>query len=221
MNRAAGARDPHERFQAWLRDGASGDPPRDEALHGSVCTECAASIAALDALVAVDLARAGMPPMPSGMGMPVPFRERILPTPRVTGVALGVVVAGTLVGVGAGQFLRDAPPAVEQNVLGATGFPGGTGVLAPSQPQVSATQTLRPSPRTTPTASPTPTSVRIQTLSPTPVPTAVPTPTPTPTRTAESTPRPTPLPTASPTPVPTPTPTPSSSESGLPSPSAS
>ena len=54
-------RDSHERFREWLAAGAEGDPPRDLAVHASVCPECQQSMAALDRLAAIDPGKAGAP----------------------------------------------------------------------------------------------------------------------------------------------------------------
>jgi len=53
--------DAHRRFGEWLAAGAADEPPRDAALHASVCADCLVSIAALDALTAIDLGRAALP----------------------------------------------------------------------------------------------------------------------------------------------------------------
>ena len=53
--------DPHQRFHEWLAAGAEGEPPRDLAIHASVCAGCQESIAALDRLAMVDSGRAAMP----------------------------------------------------------------------------------------------------------------------------------------------------------------
>ena len=53
--------DPHQRFHEWLAAGAEGEPPRDLAIHASVCAGCQESIAALDRLAMVDSGRATMP----------------------------------------------------------------------------------------------------------------------------------------------------------------
>ena len=42
--------DPHDRFLTWLLDGAQGDPPRDLALHASLCQACMDWVGAHDAL---------------------------------------------------------------------------------------------------------------------------------------------------------------------------
>jgi hypothetical protein len=53
--------DAHQRFHEWLTAGAEGEPPRDLAIHASVCAGCHESIAAFDRLAAIDPGRAAMP----------------------------------------------------------------------------------------------------------------------------------------------------------------
>ena len=56
----------HQRFQDWLTAGAEGDPPRDLAVHASVCSACRQSIEALDRLAAVNTGLASCPAAPTG-----------------------------------------------------------------------------------------------------------------------------------------------------------
>ncbi len=54
--------DHHAPFESWLASGAIGDPPRDSALHATVCKRCLRLVAARDALAAIDIGRAALPP---------------------------------------------------------------------------------------------------------------------------------------------------------------
>ena len=78
----------HERFEAWIADGAPGEPPRDAALHASVCEGCLSLVAARDALAAIDTGRAALPPSR--------LMHRAAPRPIVrvfrTGLATAAVV---------------------------------------------------------------------------------------------------------------------------------
>lgn len=182
----------HQRFQDWLIAGAEGDPPRDLAVHASVCTACQQSIAALDRLALVNTGWASMPGAPTG-------RERspLVMAGRLTAAA-AVMFSAAALGVGVSQLIgvsrpggpvAQASPSANQGVLGATATP-------------------QPSPSAEGTA-----SVAQQTLTPlgTPLPTHRPAVTPVPARTPAPTSPPTgtpiPTPISTPTPVPTPAPT--------------
>ena len=178
----------HQRFQDWLTAGADGDPPRDVAVHASLCAGCRRSIAALDLLAIVNPGLASMPAEPTGRE-----HSRLAMAVRLVG-ATAILFSAAILGVGVSQLIgvshtngpvAQASPAPEQSVLGATA-------------------TLQASPEPTPTPEPTPR----ETLTPlgTPVPTHPhPAVTPTPVRTPPPTPIPTPVPTVSTAPTPAPT----------------
>ena len=181
----------HGRFGAWLTAGADGDPPRDLAVHASVCAGCRQSIAALDLLIRVDPGLAGIPPL-------VPFRP---PSPlvragRLASVGAGVVIGAVILGVGASQLiagLRGGPPGPvavasptpDQGILAGTQTPAPTSSPVPSTSVPSSVGTLSPLPTSRPTARPTPRP----TSAPTPVPIPTETPLPTVTPTAPSAPQ--------------------------------
>jgi hypothetical protein len=235
--------DLHERFRDWLLAGAPGEPARDAALHASACDRCLADVAALDALLAVEVA-----------GAEVPFLSAATRPIRTPGVrALRALSAVTAVGllvlaamIGAGAF--------RENTGGAglatdpTESPDGEGILAggPSSTQVASADQGSRSPTSsadegasqasavatgaTPTqppflAPPPPAITPGPTTAATPRPTtaATPLPTPAPTEPSTATPTPTgaatPVPTPEPTPDPTPEPTPDPTPSEAPSPS--
>ena len=198
----------HRRFREWLTGGAEGDPPRDIAVHASVCAECSSSIAALDLLSVVDTGKASMPAEPVGRE-----HSRLVVGVRLAG-ATAVLFSAAILGVGVSQLIgvshpngpvAQASPTPDQNVLGATATP------QPSQPSAAPT----PQDTLTPLGTPFPTQTQPgATAFATPFPywTYIPTPYPTPfaTPTGQPTPGPTdtpPPPTATPTP-PTPTPDP-------------
>ena len=116
----------HERFQDWLTSGAEGDPPRDLAVHASVCDGCRQSIAALDRLASINPGLAGMPAEPTGSE-----RGRLALAGRVLAATAVLFCAGIL-GVGASQLIgvqrhggpvAHASPTPNQNVLGQTATP--------------------------------------------------------------------------------------------------
>jgi hypothetical protein len=184
--------DPHRRFAAWLLAAADDDPPRDLAVHASLCRDCQLEIAAFDMLTAVDLGRAGMPP-PRALS-----DRRRLATPGRVVAAVSGAAAMAAIGVG-GWRLADAgglggglaSEAPTQAVLGNTGHPE----TPPASPSGSAPATTK-EPDRSPSPSPSATTGSV----PPPLP---------PTATQRPTPRPTPTPrpsiiVSSPTPVPTP-----------------
>lgn len=228
--------DLHERFREWLLAGASGEPPRDAALHASACDRCLADVAALDALVAVDVAGADAPILPAGVPRTAhPSGVRALRA--LTGVtAVALLAVAVFIGAGA---LRDddlEPGAA----TGPTASPEGEGILG-GGPSLAATASNGPE-STSPSASaseraasseepepsevatgPTPTQPPFvappppaatpgPTAAVTPRPTIGGTPVPTAAPTAVPTAAPTPVVTATPVPTPTPTPTPPPSE---------
>jgi hypothetical protein len=190
----------HERFQAWLTAGAEGDPPRDVAVHASVCPVCSQSIAALDLLAAVDPGLAAMPAVPTGAE-----RGRAVLAGRLLG-ATAVLFAAAMLGVGVSQLIgvsrtggpiAQASRSPEQSVLAGTATPEPTPEPTPSPSEETLSPLVTPAPTQRPTvATPRP----YVPPPPTPIPTAISTPVPLPSAT--------PLPTGSATPLPTDTPVP-------------
>jgi hypothetical protein len=206
--------DPHGRFAAWLL-AADDDPPRDLAVHASVCSACQLEIAAFDMLTAIDLGRAGMPPRA------LAGRSRLGTAGRVA-VAVSGAAAMAAIGVGGWRLAEagglGAGPASEaptQAVLGNTGHPETAPVASPSagaqataegldeppSPSSAATTGSVPLPQP-PAATPRPTTAPSRTprpsiiiSSPTPAPTQEVTPAPSPT-VEPSTPEPSPSPAA-------------------------
>jgi hypothetical protein len=85
--------DPHHLLEDWLADGAVGDPPREVAVHATVCDACARRLGAFDGLALVDVSAAGTPP-------PLPARSRFaigLAWARAGTAVAGAVLAGILV----------------------------------------------------------------------------------------------------------------------------
>ena len=200
----------HRRFHDWLTGGAEGDPPRDAAVHASVCAGCQRSIRALDRLVVVDTGLAPMPPAPTGREhSPFVIAGRLLG-------ATAVLFSATILGVGVSQLIGMSPPngevaqtnpSPEQSVLAETATPQP---IATPTPSATPEETLTPLGTPVPTHAPpgaTPVPWRPP---PTPIPTAPPTP-----------PPPTPIPSISVTPIPTasstaPTPSPSPTQTATP-----
>ena len=201
------------RFREWLTAGAEGDPPRDVAVHASVCAECSSWIAALDLLSVVNTGKARMPAQPVGRE-----RGRLAMAVRLVG-ATAVMFSAAILGVGVSQLIgvshtngpvAQASSTPNQDVLGETATP------QPSQPRTAPT----PQETLTPLGTPFPTQTlpgATQFATPFPYWTNIPTPYPTPfatpfaTPTGQPTPIPTPPPpppTATPVPIPTATPTP-------------
>jgi hypothetical protein len=241
-------RDPHARFEAWLLAGGATDLPRDVALHASVCPGCGSSIAAFDALAAIDPGRA-MPPPSRGIhgarndARGVAWVRMLVPVG-------GVVTAGVLVAVGIAQVAPGAPgglgsdPSTTQDVLGATGRPDATspdatglfgGELSqspkpsPAGTFPTATSSAQPTqpgtdpsvgPTAVPTARPTgtQTSAPTATASPSVGPTATGSPSVAPTATASPSPSSTPAATPTPSPTPTSAPTPTPTPQPTPTP---
>jgi len=203
-------REPHARFQAWLLAGAEGDPPRDLAVHASVCSTCRVSIAAFDRLAFVD---------PGAATIPAPTRPVtrgvLVRAGRAVGATFGVLIAATVLGLGGWQLIeaaRGGPDGIarasgtpNQVVLAGSGTPGASGSQEASGSAVAASASEMPtaSPSgNTPAATPRPGATA------TPGPAVTPQPTvPAPTSTSVPTPAPTPPPTPPPTPTPTAVPT--------------
>jgi hypothetical protein len=225
--------DLHDRFGAWLTDGARADLPRDAALHAAACDECRRDTAAFDALLAIDPGAASLPPVTAGRGS-----RAVAPPVRIIRAAAAVVAVLLLavsVGIGAGSLLGGArsgagstlgsPTPRGEGVLGNAGGPQSTDSADPREsssvrptesPATSAEPSGAPAAATPPPAFPTFRPVV------TPGPTAVTPPigTPPPSATSAATPAPTALPSGPPSPtlvatpepppteVPTPAPTP-------------
>ena len=160
--------DPHERFHLWLAAGAEGDPPRDLAVHASVCPGCRQSIAALDLLANVDPKRAAMPPAAAATE-----RRGLLRAGRLTPAAAGIVLGAVILGIGASQLIA----------IAWTGTARSTATISPTP-----AQTVLGSEATAQPSKPSPT-LTAQTL--TPLTSPSPTPQPTPRPTARPSPRPT------------------------------
>ncbi len=212
-------RDPHRRFAEWLLATADDEPPRDLAVHASVCPDCQRQIAALDMLTGIELGNAGMPPAQAAA------IERRIGAARRVAVAVGGVAAVAAIGVGGWRLVEVtgigalASESPAQEVLGNTGQPQAT--IEPSAP-TELTVPASPSPSPSASATPPPASstpgVTPVTLPPaaTVRPTSAPTRTPRPSSAPPSpTPPATPTP-APPTPTPTPEPTPSPTPTDLP-----
>lgn len=223
--------DPHRAFGSWLADGAAGEPPRDAALHASVCEECMRQVASLDALRAIDLGRAMLP----ASRLAPHVTRRGTPSMRWAGAAAASVMGAVIVGIGATQLLAGPAPLAPSAtsdlpagaVLGVTGTPlattaGGatptatatgvpatpTAVPATPRPTIATPSravvvTQRPAtPQPSVSASPTPVAASATpSATSTPSPTARPTPSPSPSASTTATPEPT-TPPATPSPSP-------------------
>lgn len=230
--------DPHDRFAAWVADGAAGDLPRDVALHAAGCDECLAVAGALDALAAVNLDAVELPPMlavPARGASPLATIAR-----RSAGAAALGLLALVVAALGSGWPLDQSPSTGDAAALEPSARAEGVlgGAAGPSPSEDDATPSPTGSPDATPTATndpaatsaaapvqPAPTTRQIPTAGPTvpaatPPPSATPTPVPSPSTPAPTaTPRPTTTPTPTPTPTPaTPTPLPTASATPSPTP---
>ncbi|HEX2844706.1 MAG TPA: hypothetical protein VHP64_05600, partial [Candidatus Limnocylindria bacterium] len=116
----------HDRFRAWLADGAPGEPARDVALHASGCDACLRDAAALDALGSIDV---GTAPMPAARPT-APVQSRTAPIALVralSGVAAVILIAAAL-GIGIGALLDQ--PDGDGVGSAATSTPVAEGVLS-------------------------------------------------------------------------------------------
>ena len=223
QGKASAERDPHRRFTEWLDTNTEDDPPRDLAVHATVCARCQQRIAALDLLTAIDPAAAGIPPV-----RPVTTRAWLRTTGRAA-VMVGGLAALLAVGIGSWRLIQASAllgPALEsptQAVLGGTGLPEPTPTTSqqgteppstvgatPSEPDATQPQPdvtpppviVQPTPApVVPTAQPTLRQTATARPTRSPAPTQVPVPTPTP---QPATPPPTPPLTPAPTPTPGP-----------------
>ena len=98
--------DSHQLVEAWLAEGAIGDPPRELAVHATVCASCARRIGAFDSLAAVNVAAAGSPPP---LTAPSPF-WLLLARGRAATTIAATVAAGILVVFGASQLIGSIGP---------------------------------------------------------------------------------------------------------------
>lgn len=215
--------DLHGRFREWLLAGAHGEPPRDAALHASACDRCLRDVAAMDALLAVDVAGAEVPLLP--LGAPRPIRSSGLRALRaLSGVtAVGLLVLAAMIGAGA---LRENTGA-SGVATDPTGSPDGEGILAgvptvtapPSSNEAAPSSTESADRSAAASEAPTPSEVAGE-ATPQPPFVAPPPPAITPGPTAATTPRPTIAATPAPTLVPTdpPAPTPSPTVAATPTP---
>jgi hypothetical protein len=205
----AGRDDPHGRFAAWLMAAGEEDPPRDLAVHASLCSECQLEVAAFDMLTGIDLSRAGMPPPRALVS-----RGRLGTAGRVA-VAVSGAAAVAAIGVG-GWRLAEAgglgggrvsePPT--QAVLGNTGHPESLPAASPSPGDLATSRESADSPTPSPSAGASAGSGVVP-LPPPPVATPRPA---TPSKTPKpsiiiATPTPVPTPAVTPTPDPTAEPT--------------
>ncbi len=207
--------DPHRTFAAWLAGGAPGEPPRDAALHASVCDECLGWLAALDALWAVDVGSASPPASRTAAAAAV---RRITVSPRLAALTAAGTLGAVLLGVSGSLLLAGRPPVTPLrgagDVLGGTGTPAATRSPLVASPDARATPresgvATSPRPSAKPARTARPTFAPRPTLTP---PTARPTPRPTPTPSPAFSVGPTPTITPTSTPFPSPT-TPSASAS--------
>lgn len=203
--------DSHAQLEAWLVDGAMGDPPREIAVHATLCESCTARLGAFDALALIDVAAAGSPPL---LTAPTRLRKGVA-SARLATAVVGTVVAGILVVFGVSQLVGLGGPSG-----GPAGGPEGTELAGLSNPsdgagpagsQEQSSLGLDAAGTPTPGASATPQPG----VTPGPLPSLLPGPTP---RPLQSTPlpppsvAPTPPPTATPTPTAEPTPVPQCSD---------
>ena len=217
--------DSHAQLEAWLVDGAMGDPPREIAVHATLCESCTARLGAFDALALIDVAVAGRPPL---LAAPTRLRKGVA-WARLATAVVGTVVAGILVVFGVSQLVGLAGPAG-----GPAGGPEGTELAGLSNPSDGVPAQSRqasvgdstpaeapipsgfetplpgvtpgPLPYVPPGATPRP-PIPSPSVTAGPIPTSAPTPTPSETPTPDPTPSETPTP--DPTPSETPTPAPS------------
>ena len=210
--------DLHERFLDWLFAGAKGDPPRDVALHASVCPDCSQWIAAYDALAGIDPGRA---PLPPSHPIAEPY-STAWSAVRVAAAAssVAVVAAAGLFAFGPlrGGGVFGAGTGATQGVLGVTGVPQAS-PRPPTQIGGQVEGTPHPNPTNVATRGATSRpAVRASraprlSLAPSVAASQAATPVVTPTPTSAATPTLLVTPTPTPTPLVTPTPTPAPSSS--------
>ena len=230
--------DLHDRFSAWLANGARVDLPRDAALHASACEVCLRRAAAFDALLAIDPGAVALPAFDARTRRSVPATVRAA---RMASGVVAVVALAAAVGIGAGAVLdgrgesresQATPTPLGEGVLGGAGGPSATPDDASPSDSAEASASTSPGASEEPEASGVAATTPIPRASNpvvffTPRPTATiappvgtPRPSssvgasapPTPVPSTPSTPAPTVAPTPVATPVPTPVPTPTPTE---------
>ena len=200
----------HDRFAAWLREGARDEIARDVAVHASGCQQCLRRAEAIDALQAIDPGRASPPPPDAtGAALSIP---RFEPSAQAIGGG-AVVLLALVVGLAASRFLVGTP-STNRPATTDTPTPAGRVLGGGPTDDASPSASVSPSPRgglisTTPDPSP---AIRPSPSDAAPQPVPVPPPA-VPPPVASLTPRPA---TAAPTPTPTPSPTPSPTATPLP-----
>jgi hypothetical protein len=132
--------DQHDRFAAWLADGAVGSPPRDLALHASGCSECLRLATALDDLGSIDAGALTVPVaaelfVPEGdRGAMIAGRAGLVAVIGLLGL-FAILAIGTLFNRDYGPFFSGGPdPSIAEGVLGDGGPPrvGSTASAAAS-----------------------------------------------------------------------------------------
>jgi hypothetical protein len=195
--------DLHAQLEAWLVDGAIGDPPREIAVHATLCESCTARLGAFDALALIDVGAAGSPPP---LAAPTRLRVGVARARRATAVA-GTVLAGILVVLGVSQLVGSVErPAGGPEGTQLAGLSTASDHAGPASSQRELSS-IDPGAPETPTPSVPATAQPGFTPGPLPPPPPGPTPPPPPTPPATSAPNPTLEPTPTPTDSPTPTPT--------------
>jgi len=133
----------HDRFIEWLVGGASGEPPRDLAIHAALCPQCARWIAAHDALAAINPSRAALPTSrPAVAALPSSVRT----AGRFAATAGAVLLVGGTAAFTAGQVINGN--------LGPFAHPTGAVLGITGSPEPSPSVGL-PAPTATPTPAPT------------------------------------------------------------------
>ena len=89
--------DLHDAFDSWLTRGARDDLPRAVALHASACPGCLRAGGAFDALAAIDLEAAELPPLRVAAA-PVDRRFGLVPATAAAIAVLLVIGAGIVAG---------------------------------------------------------------------------------------------------------------------------
>ncbi|HEX5395582.1 MAG TPA: hypothetical protein VFX74_00680, partial [Candidatus Limnocylindria bacterium] len=141
--------DPHRAFGEWLVQEAPGEPPRDAALHASVCSECLRRVTALDALAEVDVGRALLP---ASRVMARPAGRNGRPSLRWASAAAAGVVGLAIVGLNAPRLFAGRPlpsDGATGAVLGTVGTPVPTASAA-----INGFETATATPRESSTARP-------------------------------------------------------------------
>ena len=152
--------DSHHLLEAWLIEGAIGDPPRELAVHAAVCDSCARRLGAFDSLATVDVSAAGSP-------LPAAAPSRLvlaLGWARRGGAVFGTVVAGVIVVFAASQLaglVGDLPAPT-----GGVAFETGSGEATPDAPGSEGPEPAGEPSVAAPTPSPIPTFIPLPSLDP-------------------------------------------------------